>query len=185
MTDLTHDERIRSHVYDEDIREFDNRLPNWWLWTFYVACIFAPCYWLYFHSLGIGALPREEFRLVNEAAMERLAEMDVTGETLTALAAEPAAVEAGGKVFVKNCAQCHNATANGNIGPNLTDAYWLHGGAPLDIHTVVVTGVPEKGMPDYWLRTLGPLKCQQVVAYILSIRNTNVPGKAPQGDLYP
>ena len=183
MTDVTHDDGpLRGHAFD-GIQEYDNRLPNWWLWTFYGACIFSLFYWLHFHVLGTGPLPRDQYRAEMEAAAARLATMEVSNETLTALAAEPAAREAGQKIFVKHCTQCHKADAGGSIGPNLTDKFWIHGATPMDIYNTIVTGVPEKGMPNDWMRKLGPLKCQQVTAYILTIKNTNVAGgKAPQGD---
>ena len=70
----------------------------------------------------------------------------------------------------------------GNIGPNLTDAYWIHGSKPIDIFHTVIDGVPAKGMPT-WGPQLGDDRIESVVAYVLSIRDTNVPaGKAPQGD---
>ena len=66
-------------------------------------------------------------------------------------------------------------------GPNLTDSAWIHGGAPLQIHTTITNGVVEKGMLA-WGPILGPTKVQQVAAYVLSIRDTNVDGgKEPQG----
>ena len=183
MTDLTNNsERLRAHVYDDDIQEFDNRLPNWWLWSFYLACIFSLCYWFHYHVLNTGALPNEELRAENAAAAALLTQGEVTEEGLIALSNEPAALEAGKKVWVANCAVCHQENAAGNVGPNMTDNYWIHGGKPMDIYNLVITGVPLKGMPDYWLARLGPLQTQQVVAYLLSIKNTNVPGREPQGE---
>jgi cytochrome c oxidase cbb3-type subunit 3 len=67
------------------------------------------------------------------------------------------------------------------VGPNLTDSYWIHGSTPLDIHTTVTDGVPEKGMVA-WGNQLGPSRVQAVVAYVLTLKNTEVPGKAPEGD---
>lgn len=182
MTDASYDDPLRPHVFDDDIQEYDNRLPNWWLWSFYLACIFSLLYWLHYHALGTGPLPAEEFRAENEAAEARLTSGEVTEESLAALAAEPTAVEKGQQVFVKNCAQCHNANGNGNVGPNLTDKFWIHGGKPMDIYNTIIKGVVTKGMPDYWERQLGRTKCLQATAFILSIKNTNVPGKGPEGD---
>jgi cytochrome c oxidase cbb3-type subunit 3 len=94
----------------------------------------------------------------------------------------PTAVESGRQVFASTCAACHRADGGGNIGPNLTDAYWLHGSKPENIYSCVHDGVPNKGMPT-WGPVLGEDKVETVVAYVLTLRNTNVPGgKAPQGE---
>lgn len=181
---------LRSHEFD-GIREFDNRLPNWWLWTFYLACIFSVGYWIHYHVLGTGALPAEEYALEQAAAADAMVQTEVTDEGLLALSKEPAAVAAGKEIWKVNCAQCHNRLDKpeladidgiGNIGPNMTDNYWLHGGSPTAMYTTLTKGVVEKGMPDYFLGILGPKKCQQVIAYVLTLKNTNVAGgKEPQG----
>jgi cytochrome c oxidase cbb3-type subunit 3 len=54
-------------------------------------------------------------------------------------------VALGKQTFGQNCAACHRADAGGQIGPNLTDDYWLHGGALEQIHKTVVDGVLERG----------------------------------------
>ena len=83
------------------------------------------------------------------------------------------------------CFACHDAKGQGReaLGPNLTDKYWVHGGAPIDIHATVTNGVAAKGMPP-WTPILGETGVNQVVAYILTIRNTEVPGKAPEGEIW-
>ena len=67
------------------------------------------------------------------------------------------------------------------MGPNLTDEYWIHGARPTDIYNTVTNGVLDKGMAA-WGRQLGPNRVQSLVAFVLTIKNTNVPGKAPQGE---
>jgi len=182
---MTDTNQLRGHNFD-GIEEFDNSLPNWWLWTFYLAIIFAVFYWFHYHAIGTGALPAEEFQQEMEAAEARLAASlegkEVTDASLLALAAEPTVVQKGAQIFATNCVACHLANAGGSIGPNLTDDYWIHGGKPTDLYKTVTEGVPAKGMIT-WLPVLGPLRCQQVVAYLLTIKNTNVAGgKAPQGE---
>ena len=72
----------------------------------------------------------------------------------------------------------------GNIGPNLTDNHWIHGGSPLTIHDTIRNGVPSASMPA-WGAILGPNAVQQVAAYVVTLRNTDVPdGKAPQGEVW-
>ena len=39
MTDTSYDDPLRPHVFDDDIQEYDNRLPNWWLWSWYIFII--------------------------------------------------------------------------------------------------------------------------------------------------
>jgi cytochrome c oxidase cbb3-type subunit 3 len=178
---------LREHTFDDDIREFDNRLPRWWLWTFYLACIFSVLYWGHYHLLRTGALPRAEFaaelRLAEQRQAAQLADKPVTRDGLLALSRDAEAVRAGREVFASTCVACHKADAGGLIGPNLTDAHWLYGGAPEQIYQTVTKGSPDptKGMVA-WLPALGAFKCQQVTAYVLTLKDTNVAGgKAPEG----
>jgi cytochrome c oxidase cbb3-type subunit 3 len=104
---------------------------------------------------------------------------------LLALAHQPATVARGKEVFTSTCAPCHRADGGGNIGPNLTDEFWLHGSAPDKIWKTVHDGVPAKGMAA-WAPVLGEARVASAVAYVLTLRNTNVPnGKAPQGEQEP
>jgi cytochrome c oxidase cbb3-type subunit 3 len=173
------------HVYDDDIREEDNRLPRWWLYTLYGAIAFAAVYWYGEQELKAWA-PRE-VAYQEEMLAVRLAEAKRSGaalpaETLLALARTPGTVDQGKQVFASTCAPCHRADGGGNIGPNLTDDYWLHGGQPQKIFGCVHDGVPAKGMPT-WGPQLGEEKVAAVVAYVLTIKGTNVPGgKPPQGE---
>ncbi|OYY72986.1 MAG: cytochrome-c oxidase, cbb3-type subunit III [Gammaproteobacteria bacterium 28-57-27] len=34
------------HVWDGDLREYNNPLPRWWLWTFYATIVFTIVYWI-------------------------------------------------------------------------------------------------------------------------------------------
>src|SRR5262245_34199476 len=103
MTDMTQD-RVRGHAFDE-IQEFDNRLPNWWLWSFYGAVIFSFFYWFHYQVLGTGDLPAKELQREQEAysaAMaERLSKEPVTDETLVKLAADPVTVKKGAEIFMQ------------------------------------------------------------------------------------
>ena len=71
------------------------------------------------------------------------------------------------------------------IGPNLTDNAWIHGAGKLtDIYGVVDGGVAAKGMPA-WGRQLTPIELRKVVAFVGTLRGTNVPGKAAEGTPVP
>lgn len=170
------------HVYD-DIEEADNNLPTWWLLTFYGAIVFGLVYWFYYHEYAIGQLQPEKYAA--EVAAAEAEKSVVTDESLEALARDESVVAAGQEIFMAQCFACHDAKAQGRVGlgPNLTDKYWVHGGAPTDIHGTVTTGVAAKGMPS-WTPILGEEGVNQVVAYILTLRNTEVPGVEPQGELW-
>lgn len=174
------------HEYD-GIREMDNRLPRWWLYTLFGAIAFGAGYWLYFHSWDLGELSSK--RYARERAEEIAAEAerakaagDITPEMLTLLARDEKTVEEGKAIFEANCVTCHAAGGKGNIGPNLTDDYWLHGGQSMQIYGTVKNGFTEKQMPA-WGPKLGEVRVRNAVAYVLSIQGTNVSGgKAPQGE---
>lgn len=164
------------HVYD-GIEEADNNLPIWWLLTFYGAIAFGFVYWFYYHEYAIGQLQREKYAdAVAAAEAERTI---VTDESLNALADDPTAVAEGKQIFTTQCSACH-AEGQGRVGlgSNLTDEYWVHGGAPTDIRSVVSKGLNEKGMPP-WEPILGEQGVNQVVAYVLTMRNTNLEGGKP------
>ncbi|MCA9602881.1 MAG: c-type cytochrome, partial [Myxococcales bacterium] len=168
------------HVYD-GIQEADNDLPRWWLTIFYGTIAFALFYWFAYHGLGALPLPLEAYSAELEKQGGQGGEM--TDAYLVTLSKDPNSLKQGEAVFAKNCVVCHEADARGKIGPNLTDAYWIHGGAPTDIWKTVKLGTPA-GMPA-WGGLLGPKDTPRVVAYVLSLRNTNVAGgKEPQGELW-
>ncbi len=170
------------HEYD-GIREFDNPLPRWWLLTFYGAVVFSVGYWFYYHTLAVGELPMAAYAVELEAGekLQLAAELQAVGEEqLLALARSPDAVQRGAAVFKQNCVACHGERGQGLIGPNLTDAYWLHGSKAKQIHQVITAGILDKGMPS-WRPVLGASKVQDATAFVLSLKGKDVPGKAAQG----
>jgi cytochrome c oxidase cbb3-type subunit 3 len=72
----------------------------------------------------------------------------------------------------------------GNVGPNLTDQYWIHGGGIKNVFTTITNGVPQKGMIS-WKTQLSPSQIQKVGSFVLTLQGSNPPGaKAPQGEIY-
>ena len=168
------------HEYD-GILEADNRLPNWWLATFFGAIVFGAMYWFTYESWHFAQSPREEYTAAMEAAAE--AGGEVSDEMLGLIAENDQRVSDGRNTFASNCAACHGQRGEGQIGPNLTDANWIHGGAPVSLYETVRNGVPSAGMPA-WGPVLGERTVQSVVAYLMSIRDTNVPGREAQGEIW-
>jgi len=175
---------VMAHEFD-GIREFDNRLPNWWMWIMYGSIIFALFYWIVFHTLSLRQLPREQFEEVmaeaQAAQLSRMMAAGIDNEFFVAMAESPDKVAEGRNIFVAHCVACHLDQGQGLVGPNLTDGNWIHGCEPMNLFKTVNEGVAAKGMPA-WQNQLGPSRVMAVVSYVLTIRNMNVAGKAPEGE---
>jgi cytochrome c oxidase cbb3-type subunit 3 len=172
-------DRLIDHEYD-GIREYDNPLPRWWVWTFYATIVFAVLYWF---NLGIGVGPGRLAQYQADVLSHQRPEPAAGAglADLGALVGDQAAIARGREVFVTTCASCHRADGGGGIGPNLTDAAWIHGEGLAEIHRTIVEGVPAKGMPS-WGKLLPREKVDAVTVYVLSLAGTNPPDpKAPEG----
>ena len=131
MSEYKHDQ-VREHAHD-GIEEYDNQLPNWWLWILYGTIVFAVGYWLVFHTLGMvpnsrGSL-RPEMEAAARAELARMAEAGTTTRACASWARSAIASPRGRQIFMKYCVACHAERGQGNVGPNLTDQYWIHGGS--------------------------------------------------------
>src|SRR5690349_19542446 len=124
------------HTWDEDLAEYNNPLPRWWSWIFYITIAFALAYLVLYPGLGswrgtLGWSQVAQYRGETEAAAkqfaplyDKFAKMEI-GE----LSANAEALAVGQKLFLNNCAQCHASDGGGSRGfPNLTDKDWLYGG---------------------------------------------------------
>lgn len=176
------------HDYD-GIRELDNALPPWWVWMFYITILFSGVYlwWYHWSSNGINQakeyeLAMEEGQKVKDAYLAKMA--DAINENTVTAATASADLDAGKATFKTYCAACHLETGAGNVGPNLTDEYWIHGGGIKNIFKTIKYGVPAKGMIS-WKDQLRPSEMKNVASYILTLQGTNPPNpKEPQGDIW-
>lgn len=163
-----HDEPVRPHTFD-GIQEYDKRLPNWWLATFYGAIVFWIGFWFYYERAHLG--PTNAQRVEQQLAVieaNRLASAPSLDDgSLWQMSRNTVFVDAGRATFQATCASCHAEKLTGAIGPNLVDQLWIHGGRPTEVYATVVNGVPLKGMPS-WGPVLGTKKISEVAAFILS-----------------
>lgn len=167
--------KLRDHIYD-GIQEYDQRLPNWWLYTLYGAIVFWVVYWFVYMIAGLmptdGA--RVDAAMAKIAAVKMASSIDVTNDRLFwEMSRNPVFVAAGQQTFNSLCIPCHLPSMRGKsenptaVGPDLTDQAWIHGGTPKEIYATVSKGVLAKGMPT-WEPVLGQKKTAEVVAYVLS-----------------
>ena len=98
------------------------------------------------------------------------------------MAADKMLLAKGQWYFEKKCAFCHKAKGQGDVGPNLTDNYYIYGNTKPVIDVIVRKGLPDKGMP-VWEKLVPKDQLDAIVEYVYSIRGTNLKGKAPQGTL--
>lgn len=99
---------------------------------------------------------------------------------ITANSRDKKVLEKGAYRFERACAACHNRQAQGNVGPNLTDDYWLNGNRIQDLANTIRFG--HNAMPP-WEIAYSPEDISQLIAYIRSLKGSNPPNaKAPQGE---
>lgn len=183
------DQVIEGHRYD-GIKEYDNPMPGWWVWLFWVTVAFAPLYVAGLHLFDFVdtyeedlAESQADLQQIRAAYAEANPSAAVSEETLARFIGDSEMIEAGAATYTANCAACHGQEGGGLIGPNLTDAYWMHGGTTLDVYRVIAEGVLEKGMPA-WRSVLSSEQMAQLVAYVESLEGTDPEGaKEPQGEL--
>lgn len=181
------DIKLNDHIYD-GIQELDNGMPPWLQFIFFATILFAVIYAPYYL---LGYAPTQEERYDNmmaDAAAElearRMSDMNFVDENTVELIQTADVLSAGKETFVTYCVACHGNGGEGGVGPNLTDDYWIHGGAITDLFKTIKYGVPEKGMAP-WEAVITPKQISEVSNYIKSLYGTNPPNaKEPQGVIW-
>jgi cytochrome c oxidase cbb3-type subunit 3 len=176
--------QLTGHEYD-GIVEYDNPMPTWWTRIFWATFFFSIGYYVHYQLTGNGSSVEESYAVEMQEQREKLAAaalgQEINEEALTRLMQDPAMMKDAQSIYKRRCVQCHADRGQGNIGPNLTDDHWIYESDSLmDLFEIVSNGRPQKGMPT-WSKTLRPVEVAEVTAYIGTLRNTNVPGRAPQG----
>lgn len=181
-----YDDHILHEV--DGIAEYDNPVPAWLQAMFFggiaFSVIYVAVYALAFGGDSYDAEYRDELVADKAAAQAYFAANPLqppTAEALLAGAVDPEVLARGGARYAKTCAPCHGDAGQGLIGPNLTDDAWLHGGKVTEIWTVIVGGVPAKGMPT-WGRAFAPEEVSAVTSFVRSLHGASpAGGRAPEG----
>lgn len=174
------------HAYD-GIQELNNGMPTWLRFIFTFTIAVGIGYMTYYYVLEAGELQDDEYK--TEMALAT-AEVDAYNkkvansidENSVQKSSDPTLLADGKLIYDQNCIAYHGALGEGGVGPNLTDAYWLHGGSIQAVFKTISNGIPEKGMIA-WKQKLRLVDIQNVSNYILSMQGSNPPnGKEPQGE---
>lgn len=164
---LAGDPETTGHSWD-GIKEFNNPLPRWWLWTFYATIVWGIAYTVMYPAWPLvnGATPGvlgfstranvaediQRFADMNADIRTRLTEVDLAAITPDA---NPDlynyAIQGGAATFATFCSQCHGSGAAGVQAsgyPNLLDDDWLWGGTIEDIHLTISHGIRNTDDPN-------------------------------------
>jgi cytochrome c oxidase cbb3-type subunit 3 len=151
--------------------------------------MFSLIYLYRFQVVHTGPSPLQEYETaMNEAATEKEAYLlhaaSKVDENSVIMLTDVAALGEGKKLFEASCSPCHGANAQGVVGPNLTDDFWLHEGGIKDVFKTIKYGVPERGMKA-WKDDFSPVQISELASYIKSLRGSKPAGaKEPQGQEY-
>lgn len=159
------DPETTGHEWD-GIREFDNPMPRWWLWVFYLTIIWGIGYTIAYPAwplisqatpglLGYSTRAEVAREVARVDAANAGIEARLAAAELDAITADPElksyALNAGASVFRTFCAQCHGAGAAGVQAsgyPNLLDDDWLWGGDMAAIRQTVTHGIRNTDDPE-------------------------------------
>lgn len=166
---------VMGHVWDGDLEEYNNPMPNWWRWLFYITIVFGLGYLVVYP--GLGSYPGTfewtstgQYQTEQERATERFGPLfsKYAAMEIPAVAADPQAREIGQRLFLNYCAQCHASDARGSRGyPNLADNDWLWGGDPATVKASIVNG--RNGIMPPFGAILGDAGVKDTAHYVLSL----------------
>jgi cytochrome c oxidase cbb3-type subunit 3 len=144
------------HEWD-GLKELNHPLPRWWLWTFYICCIWAVVYWVLMPAWPLmsdytrGTRGYSQRAVVAEEVGALQAARAANGQALVgaeldAIKSNPDllqfAMASGRAAFGDNCSGCHGTGATGFVGfPNLNDDEWIWGGTLDGIRQTILYGI--------------------------------------------
>ncbi|MDX1680737.1 MAG: cbb3-type cytochrome c oxidase N-terminal domain-containing protein [Akkermansiaceae bacterium] len=180
---------LREHEFD-GIQEYDQKLPNWWLFTFYGAIVWFVIHWALYYHTDLLRSPESKVQMGIEEIQK--AKQEQLEKTLANLndsvlvhqwAEDPSVVGRGEEIYMQLCSPCHandlSATmqVSGNTVPlpglPLNDGEWKFGGKPMDLFEIINEGSPPQSKGhngakmQAWSQLLSPVEVAEVVAYLI------------------
>ncbi len=169
-------EETTGHMWDEDLAEYNNPLPRWWMSLFWITILFSLVYLALYPGLGtfkglLGWSSSGQYQAERATAdatfgpiFRKYAALDIP-----AIAANPEARAMGERLYLTYCSQCHGSDGRGAPGyPNLADNDWLWGGTPEAIEATIMGG--RNGvMPALGAALGGEADVKNMANYVLSL----------------
>ncbi|MCG8324129.1 MAG: cytochrome-c oxidase, cbb3-type subunit III [Thiotrichales bacterium] len=168
------------HVWDEDLSEFNNPMPGWWLNMFYITLAWGLGYLILYPGLGAfsGTLDwtaQSQYEEELQQAEQQYGPIfdKYLSQPIEQVAMDPEALEIGKSLFSTYCTTCHGSDARGARGyPNLRDNDWLYGGTPEAIETTIIQG--RTGAMPAWGEMLDDEKINDVTSYVIQLAGRDV-----------
>lgn len=190
MRTADEDDQSTGHVWDGDLTEYNNPLPRWWLYTFYLSIAFTVIYLALYPGLGnfgglLGWTQEQQYEEQIERSNERYERVyaQFRDQDIDELASNPDALRIGRNVFMNFCAACHGSDARGARSfPNLTDDEWLYGGDATAVRLSVANG-RIGNMPGLGAVT-GEEGAERIIDYMLSEEGDSSPEVAAGKQAY-
>lgn len=205
MTSAPHKDEITGvettgHEWD-GIRELNNPLPKWWIYSFYACILWSVVYWILMPAWPIlttdgwtytkGLLGYSQRVVVTEEIREaqaklapfrdKIAESEFS-EIITSPELMSVALAGGKAAFGDNCAPCHGSGAQGAVGfPNLNDDDWIWGGSLSEIQATLQHGIRWDADDDSRLSQMPAFladeilergQVEDVAAYVLTLNGS-------------
>jgi len=181
---------LREHEFD-GIQEYDQKLPNWWLFTFYAAIAWLVIFWVLYYYTAVFTDPHQALKdnilavqQAKSAELEKLVATLDDSKLVHDWATKPEVVAAGEATFLTNCTPCHGVDLSATMtvggtkvplpGLPLNDHQWKFGGRPMQLFKLINEGSPPESTGNngakmqVWGQQLSPKKIAEVVSYIIS-----------------
>ncbi|WP_185871848.1 cbb3-type cytochrome c oxidase N-terminal domain-containing protein [Blattabacterium cuenoti] len=187
---MTHNEVKKiDHGFD-GIIELDNKLPMWWIHLFYLTIVFSAIYFFSYLLIDYSN-PYKEYDI---AYKNQLKEIEIFEKNSPQVTIENASfkenlINSGKILFDENCATCHQSDGSGNIGPNLTDDYWINK-KEKDLFKNIYSVIWNGSVNNPTMRAFGKSgeikgnDIEKISSYVYFINKKSkkpLAGKAPQG----
>jgi cytochrome c oxidase cbb3-type subunit 3 len=181
---------LREHEFD-GIQEYDQKLPNWWLFTFYGAIVWFIIHWALYYYTDVFKSPQQgvtqeiiAIQQVKAAELEKtLASLD-DSTLVHNWATQPNVVAAGETTFATLCTPCHGVDLSAKMqvagntiplpGLPLNDHQWKFGNKPMRLFKLINEGSPPESTGNNgakmqpWGQQLSPKQIAEVVSYLIS-----------------